>query len=359
MLRIINVIYIYLAIIILLILFNLGYIIYEKIINKKISNNTSKYKKIILNDLKHKKINQNSIDYFSRKLKNINNLRAYNSVITELIKTKSKKMDEYFNKYAVIFNRLSYHYIKYESMKKAYFAYVIRTCYFKKEVASGQVIDFIFSIIKDKSIYARENAMLFLYTNGCEELVVDALKIICKNNLYYNQILLANDLLKFRGNEKRLKDKLLLNYDNFSDEFKISIINYFRFSKSNDYLQFFLTKLENRNINKEVYLALLRLFGKYKEENALKYLLESLNLKGDELFEYRLVSASSLKIYQSDVVKNALINALKDKNWFVRKNAALSLANFELSDDDLREINSDRYAKEMLDFIMEEKEVVK
>ena len=356
MLNMTNIIYVYFAIVISLIMFNLFYIIYEKYSTKIIKIKYKKYKDLIIIDMKHKKINQLNIKYFIRELKYINNLRAYNLVIDELLDSK-KNINEYFIKYEEIYNSLTFKYIKYDSIKKAYFAYVMGKCFINSNLTNGVIVDYMFSLIKDKSIYARENAMLFLYNNGNDDLVIDALMIISKNNIYYNHSLLTNDLLKYKGDVNNLKDKLIANYDFFNEEFKVSIINYFRYSKSNNYIDFFLKKLENKNAEKEVYLALLRFFGKYKEERALKYLIDCIYMKDKETFEYRLVSASSLKIYDDTKVKKVLIDALKDENWYVKRNAAISLSNFELNDNDYQEIKKNQEGLEMLQSVLEEKGV--
>ena len=179
-----NIIYVYFAIVVCLIMFNLFYIIYEKYSNMIIKKKYNKYKKLIVIDLKHKKINQDNIKYFIKELKNINNLRAYNLVIDELLVKKEQLMMEYFSKYQEIFDKLTFKYIKYDSIKKAYFVYVVAKCFSKRNLEKGIMIDFMFALIKDKSIYARENAMLFLYSNGNSDLVIAALRRFSKNNTW-------------------------------------------------------------------------------------------------------------------------------------------------------------------------------
>ena len=85
---------------------------------------------------------------------------------------------------------------------------------------------------------------------------------------------------------------------------------------------------------------------------ATKTLKEYIKKEDTNYWEYAAVSAFALKNYQEKEVKNILIEALSHPNWYVRKNAAISLAEMKLTKNDVQKImdKKDKYANEILSY---------
>lgn len=348
MLKLINIIYWYLAIVVLLAIFNLSYSLYEKIVERNKKRNYKKYKEIIDEEIKNKTDN---FDYFKKKLTNVHSLEVYDSIIWELNKNETQK---YLKSNDKLYSYLATKYMKKDPIKKAYFAFVIKNYYENANKTSGPIIDFIFKSILDNSIYLRENSMLFLYNNASSELVVNALKNMSDKDLFYSHTLLTDDLLKFKGKPSELKELLLDEFNKFNESYQIAIINYFRFSSNNSkYSKRIFELLTSHEYSNEVEFSLIRYFGKHKYEEAIEYLKKYFNNKSDNDVEYRIVSAYSLGNYEREDVIDTLIKALKDSNYYVRKNAAVSLSN--MSNIDINKIKDDKYAYEMYLYITNEK----
>ena len=61
------------------------------------------------------------------------------------------------------------------------------------------------------------------------DVVVAALKILDKNLSFHHPKLIYDGLLFYKGDKNILRDKLIYNFEDFSIQMKVNILNYFRF----------------------------------------------------------------------------------------------------------------------------------
>lgn len=350
------ILYIYLFIIIMLILFNIAYALREKVLVK---TNKIKYDKY------YEKIKQLEIDgeikydllhlkFLKKELKKINNLLIYYNVINDIKEENHTFCTNYLLTYNEIFIYIIKTYQKKESIQKAYIAYFISQIYPFEKIKSDIIDEAMLEYIKDKSIYARENAMLYFYKRGSAQLIITALKIISAHNFYYNKKLLSNDMLKITGSKKQLIMGLLDNFNDFSLDIQIAIINYSRYT-SQDLCQIYYEMLISKKYDPEIELALIRYFGKHPYPKVLPYLLNMLEDKTLDNDNYRIVITQILQNYDEKIVRDILIDCISDANWYVRKNATNALAKMKLTRKDINRINeiNDRYGKEMVSYSLE------
>lgn len=349
----------YFIIITLLILFYLIITLKEKITTKKLQNKKNIYKKRIekeISQIKKKKIFSNEhIEFLQKELTNINNLLLFEEILTTLAKKNNKDITDYCIKVSSAFSFLTQYYRTKNSMEKAYFTYVLSL--FPMLMHNNDKVDYaMMQFVFDRSIYCRENAMLFFYHKGSSEHVVNSLKKIDKRNLYYSPKLLADDLLKFKGNHEELSSLLLEEFNNFSIRFQIAIIHYIRLNKI-DRKEKLYQKLISKKYDKEVNLAIIRYFARYKYNKVLKELLNFMKEKENYDLEYRIVTAFALATYDTKEVRKVLIDSLSDSNWYVRKNAAHSLSKMNITIEEIKNalMKEDLFAQEMLQNIWEEK----
>lgn len=357
MYQITNIIYIYLVIIVLLILFNIWYVIKEKVLNLANKRRKKQYMAKIateIDSLKHgDELSKKHKEYFKRKLARTNNLIVFESIVTDL--KNNSIMEAYLLEMASVFQRLSVSYRKKDSIHKAYYAHMLLSL--PKITSSDEdlISQTMLNFATDKSIYCRENAMLFLYKNGSADLVVEALKGMKNRNLYYNAKLLTDDLLKFSGSHKALATLLLLEFDGFSVSTQTAVINYLRFIKEEKKRELY-KKYQTHKYDKEVELAIIRYFSKHTYMPMLDEMMNIIKNKDDQNYEYRVVAATSLASYDLRKVRTALIDCLSDTFWYVRKNAAVSLSKMSLTQKELKILMEleEPLAKEMLKYVWEE-----
>lgn len=350
-----TIIYVYIYIIIALILFDIFYTLNEKLQARRGKQKLEKYKNMVLEEIARLQNNKNINEKHRRRLafhlRRINNLLIYQEAI-RILKLESRyQVDEYLVLYSSVFQIFAHLYRHKDSIYKAFFASFLAK-YYPFYLHKNTILDeAIMKYVEDKSIYCRENAMLYFYERSSVRLVVNALKKIDENHLYYNHKLLSNDLLKFKGNKKELAKTLFEEFANFSLSFQISIINYLRFSKM-DLKEELLRMLTSKEYDKEVNLAIIRYFGKEIHQEVLPYLLQILETEEKQDIEYKIITCQMIGAYESSRVKNALISCISDTNWYVRKNAAKTLSRMKLSNREQQKIEkiTDCYGKEMLDY---------
>lgn len=353
------VIYVYFIVGILFVLWNIRTIGKDKI-QKKINHKKKiLYKMTIKEELanfnKRKYLSEKHETFLKNKLKNANNLLIFEDVLTKLKQEKNSKIEEYCIAAANTFQYLTTYYREKDSIQKAYFTHVLSEFPELMQNDDNSINYAMMHFVFDKSIYCRENAMLFFYHKGSVSQVVNSLKKISNRNLYYSPKLISDNLLEFTGDVYELSSALLSEFDSFSVNFQLAIMNYIRL-KREDRCGEIYQKLKSHKYNKEVELAMVRYFGTYKYEPAKEILIEMMNDKHAYNYEYRLVAAYALAMYDEKEVRKILIENLKDLNWFVRKNTALSLSRMSLTKEEHQTIKNldDKYAKEMMQYIWED-----
>ncbi len=351
------IIYLYIAIIISTIAFSFGYKAYENHLNKIGKKRKEIYKDLITDQIQiietgSRKKDQDHLKYFSKKLKNINNLLIFQDILNELKEENPRGIKKYLVRYSEFFQTLMMHYDKKETIYKAFYASFLTKNYPFDRCRNKYIDEKMILYSNDPSIYCRENAMLYLYQRASGPLIIRALKLMSQRNLYYNHKLLANDLLKFKGNKERFERLLLKNFPEFSSDVQIGVINYLRFS-SHDLNKQFMKMLISEKYDKEVNLAIIRYFGRNIYVPILPELLKYLDSDDPEKLEYKIIVAQILSGYDVKEVRKKLIFCLRDVNWHVRKNAATSLSKMHLTKHNLEQIKQidDRYANEIVKYV--------
>lgn len=351
-----SIIYIYLLIIVALILLQLAYYIRGKIVNIRNKRKIVLYKKKIMDEmhfLKRKKVASNEhILFLQKELKKLNNLLVFEDVLLQFQEENFNVLEKYCMSISIAFQYLADYYRTKNSIAKAHFTYVLSLFPQVLQNNEDSISYAMMHFVLDKSIYCRENAMLFFYHRGLEKLVVNSLKKISKRNLYYSPRLLADDLLRFKGDCTKLSSLLLQHFDHFSTNIQVAIINYIQIRKEDRKIEIY-QKFHNQKHNKEVELTMIRYFAHYKYEPMLSDLLQIINNEELYSYEYRLVAAYALSAYDVKPARMSLIKCLSDYNWYVRKNAAISLSRMVLTQDEINIIKSieDPYANQMLHYI--------
>jgi len=350
---------IYLSIIILLILLNIIYIVVQKIRKKSEENKRKTYEEKIKEQLKRLKdsslATKEHLLWIEKELGSTSNLLIFEETLEKLKEENKQLVADYCKSITVAIQSLAVSYRKKSSMQKAYFTHVL-SLFPELLPEQDDAINYaMMHFVLDDSVYCRENAMKFFYHKNSAKLVVNSLKKISKRNLYYSPKQLTDDLLSFTGDGEELAENLLKEFSKFSSTFQLAIINYLRFSAQDKTEEIYKMYSENK-YHKEVRLAIIRYFGTHKNKIVLNELIEIMKNKDRKKDEYRLIAACALASYDTKTVRNVLIEGLTDKNWYVRKNSAISLSKMALTVEEKEKILSlsDPYAKEMFAYIWQE-----
>lgn len=346
-------IYIYALICIALIGFDCLWSIIKYFKIKQIQRSETKFYELIedhLNQIhKGKDIEKKQSKSLVSKLKNVDELKAFHLALQKHEDRNS--IDQYMMKFGKILTELSKKYEQQRSINKAYFAYVISQHSIYLQSAKVSISEYMIGYLYDKSVYCRENALHALYQFGDEVNVVRALKILDSRGVYYNSKLLTDGLYSFKGNHEKLSLRLLETFPAFQELMQISIINYLKLIDV-DFSSSLFVLLSNTELNPEIRFALIRYFGKHTYSPAKEILLRFLKQNKNDEWELSALSARALSNYEDEQVIEALKSALTSKNWYVRLNAASSLCEMNINEQDILDIinGDDRFAREILQY---------
>lgn len=244
-------------------------------------------------------------------------------------------------------------YRKKKLIEKAYFAYICEQLRINDPKEYDELTELMISFALEPSINSRENALKALFAFGNIEAVVEVFKRLSKTTHTHHRKLVTDGLLEFKGDQKALAESLYDNFGVFSANYQVAMIDFFRLSDAplSDKL---ITLLKQGTEDKEVLCAVLRYYEKYPVQAYKETILSYLTQTFDENWECVSTAAAVLSKYPGEDTLQALKVALSSKYWYVRLNAARSIAELGVSEECVMDIldGQDAYAKEQLVYQM-------
>lgn len=228
--------------------------------------------------------------------------------------------------------------------------YVFAIFHMTKFQAKEIVFPFLFDLLGNKSLYCRENALRALYSSEDIHAVMQALTFLDANEqLLPHEKILADGLLSFDKKEE-LIPLLWEKMSEFHPRMQVSLLDYIRYASSN-WKDEMLSMLETSQ-DMEIQIACVRYFGRYQDERSVPFLLHHAEEEKEGFWELQNACISALAVYPGPQTLEILKKETSSKNWYVRRNAAKSLAVLNTDRDALADIlqGNDRYAKEMLEY---------
>lgn len=293
-----------------------------------------------------------------RVLRSTNGLISYSSALEAVQRTQPVLLAQYLRESYAVLQELAVVYGRKQSMERAYFADVIarfRPC-------SGEefrpLMEILLSYLADSTVYCRENVLHALCALGNGQAVETALQILNDNEWFHHQKLLSDGLTAFSGDREALAARLWRHAKDWNAYLMLSVVQFIT-NCSDSYRETFLPVLCAPETDPELRLALMRYYRRHPYGPARPVLLEYLRGAPGQDVNLAVVSAAVLDRYPGIDTVEALKQALGHPNWYVRYNAAASLVHLEVDIRALREVlqGGDRYAKEILQYMLEEKEM--
>lgn len=346
------VVFVYIILCICMLVYNLGYMGYKKADKRMSSKMVLRWKKRILDN---KGV---QVEFLNKKLLYLRNLFIFDDAISAIMKNDEKNAFLYLNTNKESFLYLAKIYEKKDSMKKAYYAYMMSKFNFLDNDFETKIAKVLINYTIDPSIYCRENALKALYSKNNIQTIVEAYRLMNKNKIHHNSKLVVDGLLSFKGDKIALAYALWEYRNEFGVEYHISFIDFARMITA-DFCKKFYDFLLEDNTDYEIKYALLRYFRKYRYEPVKEYLYNCINFQEGISWELVALAASALDNYPCNKTKEILKSALTANNWYVRYNAADSLLNLGITYLELQNIynGNDRYAREMIEFKIQEKNI--
>jgi len=314
-----------------LMIYNAIVIFHKRSIRRAMLYNTDKWIKTIHQQLtdnigtftkKHEKHLVKSLSY-------VENLIAFSNALNYL---KLEYGNNFYNEYMdmlvqrKIFLILAVAYKKKKNEERAYFAYFVAQHPLVAKNTGGictHTIDTMVSYIESSDIYCRVNVLKALCTIGDIHGIINILQFFSDKFYFIHHKLLAEDLFSFAGDKEVLALYLWGKYKVWNNNIILGVITFITMF-SDGFTNAFLPVLQNPLANAEIRIAIIRYYSKYSFSPAQSILVEYLNQTDN--YDIAAEAASALRSHPGNVTTIALTSALQSDNWYVRYNAAASLA---------------------------------
>jgi hypothetical protein len=349
-------VYIYLAVCLAMILFNIGTIIFAKQRDRLNEKRRDMYERMIEDEIgkirKDEQIDRSSIAFFRRKLRHPEHLLVFVQVMTQEYARSPEEIRIFLDRLSAVLGSLTTNYERHnDPIRYAFFLYSIKTFGEMSGVTPPDVAAILLRALRVPNTYCRENALQAIYCTGRTDLVIRALQVLDSEHIAHNKKLISDGLLSFRGSKDELMDRLWDVFETFDVSMQTVILDFIRFCAPG-HRERLLDILKDENRSPELRFSCIRYFAKYPDPDAYPVLKEMAYDFGNRRWEFPAIACTALASYPGDETVETLKRALHVANWYVRYNAAESLARLGVGYMDLIEVidGNDRYAREILQF---------
>ena len=353
-----TIIYAYLAICVSMILFNCVYIFVYRKWSDTLARRSLQLEKVLQEEMKRagqgEGVSPQHKAFLMKKLRNVRHLLAFDEALEAAVEKEPEQTEGYMKEIHPVFVSLAIENPYRSEIKMTYFAYVVGKYKILKGRPVDVVMDFLMRLLRQPSLYCRENALQAIYSAGDCDCVLKALKAVDENGRFHHGKLLTDGMLTFEGDMEQLADVLFRNFDDFSEQMKVVILDFIRFSGCRMDEKMLQLMADDRQ-DDEVRFSCIRYFGKHVYKPAWPLLLGFAGNRKDARWEYAAIAASALAVYPKQRTIDVLKDCLHHSNWYVRFNAAQSLERLGLTYRELSDVfdGNDRYAREILQYQMD------
>lgn len=346
-------IYIYMAISVSVLIFNVVYILTDRKRAKRKEGTGRQYAVLKRNLEKSADLCELPEKYhrkLQRRLARTVNMEHFDAAMQQLLLQMPKESEHYLQLIEKDFIRLADTYHRKEDIEQAYFARLVENY----KIGDGREYDrlkrVLVEMMKSNSVYSRENALRALYRMGNIEAVCRAYENMSRNGIAHYGKMLTDGLLRFNGDKQALAQELWIRRSHLQQEYQLAVMRFIRMSQKG-YEEEFAALIVDENEDREFRLEAIRYFRKNYYEKVRSVLLDILRNRGKLDWEYAAMAALSLENYPGKETVAVLKSALTSSNWYVRYNAAeVLVGKFKISYLELSDIYNgrDRYAREIL-----------
>lgn len=185
-------IYAYLAVCAAMIGFNIVCIFVFRRRDKKLDRSSVDFTDAVREQLDRQGMDPAHRKFLSRKLRRVHHLMAFDKTLEALYRERPEELRQYLEGLVPVFIYLTLEYRKKNKLQAAYFPYIIK----KYQVFRGRnisiVTDVMLELVRDSSLYCRENALQALYSIGDCESVMKALEILDGSDHYHHAKLITD-----------------------------------------------------------------------------------------------------------------------------------------------------------------------
>lgn len=222
-------------------------------------------------------------------------------------------------------------YSKKSIVVRSYYAWFCKEIEINQPGEYDEMTEMMLTYLFYPSFYCRENSLRALYVFGNEAAVIEAFKQLSKAEIEHNSKIIYDGLLTFTGDKRKLANLLFENFDFFTLDYQVAIIDYFRMEGAHLKYQL-IEPLKDQALNKEIVCALMRYYKKYPVLEYKAVILSWFTPANRYRWEILAVTASTLAEYPGEDTIKCLKPGLDATNWFIRKNTAIALKQLQVDE---------------------------
>lgn len=340
----------YIFICVVLLLFNLLYIVRSGSVKRQRQRKIQHWEKYLDSFAEGNPL-WDSKELF-RRLKNVQELMAFYEAM-EHREQAQPGAAAFFQEHHPVILELAQEYSERDAMEQAFFAYVIAAFYPAVGDRRSPLLEHLLSYLDNSTVYSRENVLNALYALGSIQSVEHAFLFMSQRGWYHDPRLLADGLNRFQGEKEALANRLWNCRGQLAECFQVGTIRFADALSGDSFADTFLRALETEELPTETRFTLVRYFRRHAVPGAKPTLLQLLKVESNGKRELAIAAAASLASYPDEMVRQALKEALHNPNWYVRQNAARALKVLGVTwEESGIENSTDRYAAEMLEYIL-------
>lgn len=348
-------IYFYIFICLSLLIFNILYIMRSGRSKRRRRTAVSRWKRTIREEAEWLErggnVSEKHLALLRKRLSRVEELMAWQNALFSEGSLPEALRCRYLTECQRIVGKLAWDFQRRDSMERAFFAYVVSICY-QDTGEEAYLVEPLLAYLEKSTVFLREHVLHALFVIGNESAIERAFDYLSDQGWFHNTKLVSDGLMLYRKDKEKLAERLWAHREHWSESLVVSVVQFASNISARLETEFF-EALQEEDISIEIRFALIRYFRKNPWQECLPYLLKLL----EEEQGLAIAAASALASYPQAQAREALKRALCNKSWYVRKNAALSLCTMGITQKEAEEIQNgkDRYAAEMLRYVMEER----
>lgn len=340
--------YFYLLVCLLILLFTVAFIFIQKYNNHRELKAKVEYIQMIGKQNEIIELNgameRSHIDYLFKRLKHSSQLIAYHKALEQL-KQEDVDMIPYLIQIEPLVEKLVHVYRKHDKTEQAYLAWFI-AAHAKDVWDNPSIYRNLIFYLEGATVYLSENILRAIYQQPDVSLITKAFVELESDQLSHHAKVIQDGLLSHPYDHEVLAKELWQHHQYFRESVVIGIVGFITL-RSENFQETFFDILQKEQINLEIKTSMMRYFRRHPYSKMEQVLISYASDYEDVI---RIVAVDVLSEYPSKEVIRTLRESLKDENWYVRRNASLSLVKLNVSKEDILDVltGHDRYAKEMV-----------
>ncbi|MBR2852118.1 MAG: hypothetical protein IKB91_06980 [Anaerotignum sp.] len=335
---------IYIIVCILLLLFDIAFLVLKNSKNKHLHAEDGAFKKLLQQEIELYRQN----GAFSEKF--VNDLPGKLSRTTHMLSLQAVLEEDpdarsWFREF--LFAQIG-NYQKKPEYVQAFYTYLISTLDYRKEKVPAAFSSEFMHFLESKSLYTFTNTMDAFYAFGETHLLLQALEVVDRRSGFYHHKLLVDGLLSFQGDHEELEEALLARFSQYGDDVKECLLDYFRMQGC-EVSDLCLKLMREEKADAEVQYRAMRYFQKFPCGEAKEWFLQILQ-RENVIWIKQMLEIQGLQNYDDAEVRAAVKKKITSRDWHVRNNAVAFLHRKGLERAELQELLhlQDRYANESL-----------